>query len=255
MFTNNSKRLSALTGVLFLTPLMQAWAEPWDNSLQNPYVAAGWGAECTAYSWGRYVVDNLERLRFTGGTYPNANLMYTNVVETPTSYRSSTPVRGALISWAKPGTFGHTAHVEKLYSDGRAYISEQNWPIGTGPRNWTLTAAQLQSRGGYTLVGYVNPNRPPAFGTIAITKGYSSLQVGIPVLDEDGNPVSLLVGVVNGGQAVPGMSISASVRPNQCVNLTFSNTSQLVRGRSYSLNVWGWDSRGLRATKANSFIW
>ncbi len=164
---------------------------------------------------------NGEALRFVNpqgkAVYPDAGLMATYVVESPTVYRDSVPVRGALISWSKPNQPGHAANIERLYSDGSADIAEQNWPKGSGPNSKTLTAATLQSRSStvngqtsyYTLAGYVNANRPTAFGTPYITKTTSTLQLNVAVLDEDRRPVNILVGIFDGSTVVSGTTGSS----------------------------------------------
>lgn len=244
-----------------------ASAEPWDSSWSNPYVASGYGDQCTAYSWGRFKVANGDALRFTNAqgkaVYPNAGLMYDYAVEAPAVYRDSVPVRGSLISWTKPNDPGHTAIVERAYSSGSCDISEQNWPTGAGPNNMTLTAASLQSRSStvngatsyYSLRGFVNPNRPSAIGTLYTNKTATVVQAQFALMDEDRRQVALLSAIANGGQIVPGTTLSGTVPSNVVVTANFGNTSQLQRGRTYTLYVWATDFRGLRSSKAVTFTW
>ena len=240
----------------------------WDNTLNNPYVASGNGGQCTAFGEGRFKSLNGDWLRFVNpqgqAVYPNAGLMATYVVQTPTVYRDSVPVRGALISWSKPNQAGHAAVIERVYSNGSADISEQNWPTGSGPNGKTLTAAQLQSRPStvngvtsyYTLVGYVNPNRATAIGTLYTTKtSTAALQLDVALLDEDKRPLNVLVGIFAGGIVVSGTSASGTVNANSTLTVRWSNTSQWVRGKTYTITLWVKDFRGLRSSKSTTFIW
>ena len=256
-----------LSAAMLVNLTTTASAESWDNSWSNPYVAAGWGDQCTAYSYGRYKVANGESLRFTNpqgkAVYPDAGLMYDYVVQTATSYRDAVPVRGALIAWTKPNQPGHTGIVERAYSNGSCDISEQNWPTGYGPNNKTLSAASMQSRsstvGGvttyYSLRGFVNPNRPSSFGTLYTNYIATTVQAQFALMDEDRRSVNLLTAIVDNGQVVPGTTLSGSVPSNVVVTADFRNTSQLRRGRSYTLYVWATDFRGLRSSKSVMFTW
>ncbi len=240
----------------------------WDNTRTgNPYVFYGYGDSCTAFAFGRYKLVNGEALRFVNpqgkAVWPDAGLMFDYAVQTPTTYRDGVPVRGALISWKKPGAEGHAATIERLYSDGSADIAEQNWPKGSGPNSKTLTAAKLQSRSStvngqtsyYTLAGYVNPNRPTAFGTPYTTKTASTLQLNVAVLDEDRRPVNILVGIFDSGSVVPGTTGSGTINPNSALTVRWNNTSQLRRGKTYSAYLWATDFRGLRSSKSTTFTW
>lgn len=260
---------AAITLALALAGAASAQSLTWDNtSTGNPYVAAGYGDQCTAFAYGRYKLVNNEALRFMNpqgaAVYPNAGLMFDYVTETPTTYRDSVPVRGALISWKKSGAPGHTANIERLYSDGSADISEQNWPTGSGPNSKTLTAAKLQSRSSttasgqvsyYTLAGYVNPNRAPAIGTPQLTRSSSTLQLGVPLLDEDRRPVNILVAIFDGGNVVSGTTGSGTINPNTTLTVRWGNTSQLQSGRAYTVRLWATDFRGLRSVKGWTFTW
>jgi surface antigen len=263
--------VSASAGIALMVLLAtsaSAQSLAWDNSRTgNPYVAAGYGDQCTAFAFGRYKVANGEALRFVDSkgrsVYPDAALMATYVVETATTYRDSVPVRGALISWSKPGEPGHAASAERIYSDGSADIGEQNWPKGSGPNSKKLTASQLRSRPStvngktsyYTLAGFVNPNRPPALGTLYTSKINSTLQLDVAVLDEDGRPVNILVGIFDGGTVVPGTTGSGTINPNNSLTVRWTNTSQLRRGRTYTVNLYATDFRGLRSSKSTAFTW
>jgi len=240
----------------------------WDNTRTgNQYVAAGFGNSCTAFAFGRYKQVNGEALRFVNqqgkAVWPDAGLMFDYAVQTPTTYRDSVPVRGALISWKKPGAEGHTATIERLYSDGAADIAEQNWPKYSGPNSKTLTASQLQRRSStvngqtsyYTLAGYVCPNRPTALGTLYTAKINSTLQLNVAVLDEDRRPVNILVGIFDGGSVVPGTTGSGTINPNSALTVRWSNTSQLRSRRTYTAYLWATDFRGLRSSKSTTFTW
>ena len=262
---------SAVAGIALtfaLANLASAQSLTWDNTpTGNPYVAAGYGGECTAFSFGRYKVLNNEALRFVNpqgnAVYPNAGLMFDYVIETPTTYRDSVPVRGALISWKKSGAPGHAATAERLNADGSVDIAEQNWPTGSGPNTKNLTAEKLQSRSStvngvttyYTLAGFVNPNRPPAFGIAQMAKYSSTLQLEVPLLDEDRRPVNIIGGIFDGSTVVPGTVVSGTINPNGTITVRLGNTSQLRSGRAYTVWLWATDFRGLRSVKGWTFTW
>jgi surface antigen len=262
---------SAVAGIALTFALANAASAQsltWDNTRTgNPYVAAGYGDQCTAFAFGRYKVVNSEALRFVNpqGTVvsPDAGLMATYVVESPTVYRDSVPVRGALISWSKPNQPGHAANIERLNSDGSADIAEQNWPKGSGPNSKTLTAAALQRRSStvngqtsyYTLQGFVNPNRPTALGTLYTAKINSTLQLDVAVLDEDRHPVQILAGIFDGSTVVSGTTLSGTINPNSALTVRWSNTSHLRRGKIYTVYLWATDFRGLRSSKSTTFTW
>jgi surface antigen len=263
---------SAVAGIALtfaFTNAASAQSLTWDNTRTgNPYVAAGYGDQCTAFAFGHYKVVNGESLRFLNpqgnAVYPDAGLMFDYAVQTSTTYRDSVPVRGALISWKKAGAPGHAATIERLYSDGSADIAEQNWPKGSGPNSKTLTAATLQSRSStvngqtsyYTLAGYVNPNRPTAIGTLYTAKiNSTTLQLNVALLDEDRRPVQVLVGLFDGGSVVSGTTGSGTINPNSIVTVQWSNTSQLRRGKTYAVYLWATDFRGLRSSNSTTFTW
>lgn len=262
---------SAVAGIALtfaFTNSTSAQSLTWDNTRTgNPYVAAGYGDQCTAFAFGRYKVVNGDAIRFVNAqgkaVYPNAGLMASYAVDTPTVYRDSVPVRGALISWSKSGEPGHAGNIERLYSDGSADISEQNWPTGSGPGTKTLTAAKLQSRPStvngktsyYTLAGYVNPNRPTALGTLSTSKTASTFQLNVAVLDEDNRPVNILVGIFDGSTVVSGTTGGGAINPNNTLTVRWNNTSQLRRGKTYTINLWATDFRGLRSSKSTTFTW
>lgn len=238
----------------------------WDNSWSNPYVAAGYGDQCTAFSEGRYRSVNGEWLRFRNpqgnAVYPNAGLMFDYAVETSTTYRDSVPVRGGVISWKKSGQPGHTGTAERLYADGSVDIAEQNWPTGSGPNAKNLTAAKLQSRPStvngvttyYSLAGFINPNRPSGIGTLFTTRINSALQLDVAVLDEDKRSVGVLVALFDGNTVVQNTTGSGSITPNRSVRVTW-NSPQLTRGRTYTVRFWTTDWRGLKSNKAATFVW
>lgn len=247
---------------LFAMPLaiaVPASAQQWDNSNNNPYVSAGYGDQCTAFAWGRFKLLNGESLQFQNSqgksVYPNANLMATYAVESSKVYRDSVPVRGALVSFGKSGTNGHVGIIERANTDGSADISEQNWPVGSGPNTSTLSSSKLQSRSGYNLLGYVNPNRPSAIGTLSVNNTATTVQAQFTLMDEDRRPVNLQSAIVDNGQVVPGTTLSGNVRSNVMVTATFRNTTQFRRGKSYTLYVWAADFRGLRSSKSVTFTW
>jgi surface antigen len=265
-FITNAVAGIALTFAFTNAALAQSLT--WDNTRTgNPYVAAGYGDQCTAFAFGRYKVVNGEPLRFVNpqgnAVYPDAGLMFDYAIQTPTTYRDNVPVRGALISWKKPGAPGHTATIERLYSDGSADIAEQNWPKGSGPNSATLTAAKLQSRSStvngqtsyYTLAGYVNPNRPTALGTLYTAKINNTLQLNVALLDEDCRPVQVLVGIFDGGSVVSGTTGSGTINPNSTLTVRWSNTGQLRSGKTYMVYLWATDFRGLRSSKSTTFTW
>ena len=259
--------LTAVTLALASAGTALAQSLSWDNTRTgNPYVAAGYGDQCTAFSFGRYKTVNGEALRFldTKGkaVYPNAGLMYDYVVETSTSYRDTTPVRGALISWKKSGEPGHTGTAERIYSDGSADIGEQNWPTGSGPSSKKLTASQLQSRSStvngktsyYTQAGYVCPNRPTSLGTLYTAKIDSNLQLDVAVLDEDNRNVNVLVALLDGSTVVSNTTASGSIAPNRAVQVVWKSP-KLTRGKKYSVWFQATDWRGLKASKSATFTW
>lgn len=240
----------------------------WDNSWSNPYVSSGNGDQCTAYAFGRYKVVNGVSLRFIDGqgrlVYPGGGSMFRFAVETSTTYRDSAPVRGALASWTKDGEPGHAGSIERVNnSDGSCDISEQNWPTGWGPNGKTLSAADIKNRPSkrttgtvyYTLAGFVCPNRPSAFGTLYTNKTATTLQVQFALMDEDRRQVNLLSAIVDGQTVVPGTTISGNVSSNVVVKANYGNTSQLRRGKTYTIYVWATDFRGLRSNKSTTFTW
>lgn len=260
---------SAVAGItLTLASVGSASAQSldWDSSRSNPYVAAGYGDQCTAWSEGRYRTVNGEWLRFVNpqgkAVYPNAGLMFDYVTQTATTYKDSVPVRGAVISWKKSGEPGHTATAERIFADGSVDIAEQNWPTGSGPNSKNLTAAKLQSRPStvngvtryYSLAGFINPNRPTAIGTLYTTKINSNLQLDVALLDEDKRGVAVLVALFDGNNVVSNTTGSGTVTPNRAVKVTW-NSPRLTRGKTYTVRFWTTDWRGLRSSKSASFTW
>jgi surface antigen len=247
-----------------LAPSASAQALPWDNTRNgNPYVLHGYGDQCTAFAFGRYKTINSESLKFANpqgkSVYPDAGLMYDYLVETSTSYRDSRPVRGALVCWKKAGAPGHAGHIERVNSNGSVEISEQNWPLRSGPRRTNLTASALQSRptstGAYALAGFVNPNRPTAIGTLFTTRINKTFQVDVALTDEDRRDVSILFGILEDGRVLSGTAGSGKVAPNNPVSIRWGNTSMLRRGRTYSVYLVTHDFRGLRSSKTVAFTW
>ena len=239
----------------------------WDNTLGNPFVASGNADQCTAYAWGRFKNLNGTALEFTSTSGRNGGRLYALAVETPYVYRDSVPVRGSLISWTKGSAPGHAAIVESPNIDGlgKALISEQNWPLHWGPNSKNLDAAALLRRTStaadgtvsiYTLAGYVNPNRATAIGTLYTTRiTTTALQLNVALLDEDKRPLSVLVGIFAGGIVVSGTSVSGTVNANSPLTVRWSNTSQWVRGKTYTITLWVTDFRGLRSSKSTTFVW
>lgn len=256
----------AFTLVLASAGTASAQSLGWDNSWSNPYVAAGYGDQCTAWSEGRYRTLNGEWLRFVNpqgkAVYPNAGLMADYVTETSTTYRDSVPVRGAVISWKKSGEPGHTATAERILADGSVDIAEQNWPTGSGPNSKNLTAAKLQSRPStvngvtsyYSLAGFINPNRPSGIGTLYTAKINSNLQLDVAVLDEDKRGVAVLVALFDGNSVVSNTTGSGTITPNRTVRVTW-NSPRLTRGKTYTVRFWTTDWRGLKSNKATTFVW
>jgi hypothetical protein len=237
-----------------------AEAQTWDNSSLNAYIAAGYGDQNTAFAHGRYRTLSGEWLSYTNTSgkrvFPHGGLMTSYADETSTSYPDTRPVRGSLVSWSF-GSYGHVGIIERptFDSSGRllkALVSEQNWKAGQVTTT-ELTASKLSKRGAsgsYTLVGYLNPNRPPSIGSISTTKSGSDLQVRFPVLDEDGRLVRLLVALTDQNSKVL-VSASGDVPANRYIRIGVSG----LRSGSYRCYVWAWDFRGLRGTNSKSFTW
>lgn len=266
----NSIRPKVITAALLIgcggISTITSFAQAWDNSVVNPYVLKD-ADQCTAFAWGRFKVVNGESLQFKNLqnkiVAPDGGLMVDYVIETPTAYRDSVPVRGALVSW-KGGAHGHAASIERVNADGSALISEQNWPKGSAPNTKTLTAVKLQRRPSvsangnvtnYELAGFVNPNRPPAFGAVYPTKFKTTLQVDFALLDEDNRQVKLIYGVLDRGQVVPETAGAIKVNPNRPVRLNLTGTAQLKRGKIYTFQVYAYDFRGLRSSTSKNFNW
>jgi surface antigen len=258
--------LFASLAVLTLASAGKASAQSldWDSSRNNPFVASGNSRECTAYAWGRFKVLNGDSLQFTATSGRHGGRFYELVVETPTVYRDSVPVRGSLASWTKPNDYGHVGVPERVNSDGSSYISEQNWPSGQGPNAKTLSAAEMVKRTSrlsngttatYNLAGYVCPNRPTSIGTLYTTRINSNLQLDVAVLDEDRRQVNVLVAIVDDrNNVVINTTGSGRITPNRAVQVNW-NSLRLTRGKTYTVRMWTTDWRGLRSSKAKTFTW
>lgn len=253
----------AVTLALASAGTASAQSFDWDSSWSNPFVASGNSAQCTAYAWGRFRVLNGDALQFTSTSGRHGGRFYELAVETPTIYRDSVPVRGALPSWTKPNDYGHVGVVERVNSDGSCYVSEQNWPSGWAPNAKTLSAADMATRTSnlsngtkayYYLAGYVCPNRPSGIGTLFTTRINSALQLDVAVLDEDKRSVNVLVALFDGNTVVQNTTGSGSITPNRGVRVTW-NSPQLTRGRTYTVRFWTTDWRGLKSNKATTFVW
>jgi surface antigen len=250
--------------VLASAGTVSAQSFSWDNSWSNPFVATGNSPECTAYAWGRFKVVNGDSLQFTSTSGRHGGRFYELAVETPTIYRDSVPVRGALPSWTKPNDYGHVGVVERVNSDGSCYISEQNWPSGQGPNAKTLSAADMVTRTSnlsngtkvkYYLAGYVCPNRPSSIGTLYTAKINSNLQLDVAVLDEDRRNVSVLVALFDDrNNVVSNTTGSGTMTPNRTVRVTW-NSPRLTRGKNYTVRFWTTDFKGLKSNKATTFVW
>jgi len=253
----------ALTLALASAGTASAQSFSWDSSWSNPLVASGNSGQCTAYAWGRFKVLNGDSLQFTSTWNRHGGKFYELAVETPTIYRDSVPVRGALSSWAKLNDYGHVGVVERVNSDGSCYISEQNWPSGYGPNAKTLSAADMVRRTSnlsngtkayYSLAGYVCPNRPSSIGTLYTAKPGSALQLDVAVLDEDRRNVDVLVALFDGNTVVSNTTGSGSITPNRAVRVTW-NSPRITRGKTYTVRFWTTDWRGLRANNSTTFVW
>jgi surface antigen len=265
---NASGRNSFITSLFVMATLALASAGTasaqsldWDSSRSNPFYADL--PQCTAYAWGRFKVVNGDSLQFTAKSGRHGGRFYELAVETPTIYRDSVPVRGALPSWTKANDYGHVGFVERVNSDGSCYISEQNWPSGKGPNAKTLSAAEMVKRTSnlsngtkayYNLAGYVCPNRPSSIGTLYTVKIGSNLQLDVAVLDEDRRNVNVLVALFDGNNVVSKTTGSGSITPNRTVQVTW-NSPRLTRGKTYTVGFWTTDWRGLRSSKYKTFVW
>ncbi len=253
---------SAMAGMALWSALPHtatAQSLDWDSSRRNPFVANGNSRECTAYAWGRFKVLNSDSLGFTATTGRHGGRFYALAVETPTVYRDSVPVRGSLVSWTKPGNFGHVAVVERVDTDGRGScdISEQNWPVGAPPtpKPVNLSASAMKKRSSsYSLAGYVCPNRPTSIGTLYTSKIRSNLQLDVALLDEDRRNVKVLAALFEGNTVVSNTTISRTLSANRVLNHTW-NGPRLTRGKTYTLRVWTTDWRGLKSNKSKTFVW
>jgi hypothetical protein len=253
--------LAVFIAMLLITAAVPATAQSldWDKSRSNPFVAIGLPGECTAYAWGRFKVLNNHSLAFTQSWGRHGGAFYDLAVEGPTIYRDQTPVRGATVSWKKDGDFGHVAIIERVNSDASCDISEQNWPTGAGPSSRKLSATDMTLRYSngkpvFKLAGYVNPNRPSAFGTVNTSKTSNLVRAQFALMDEDRRQVNLLSALVWNGQVVNGTTISGNVPSNAVITANF-NAAQLQRGRTYTIYIWATDFRGLKATKTATIVW
>ena len=264
-----SHRLSILS-VVATACLQTASAQTWDKTTANNYVAFGFETDCTAFAHGRFKSLNGEwlRCRDTSGNSvsPNAMRMYDFSQETATAYRDTVPVTGGLVVWTGPNGEsdpGHAGIIESIKIDGSVKVSEQNWPIGSSPTYKDLSAAKLRNRDStntkgvtkyYKLRGFVNPNRPPAIGTLATQSLGNQILLDVPLIDEDGRNLRIQAGIVDGQTAVAGTSWSSIVSANRTTRCVFP-TSSLRRGKTYTLTIWVWDFKDLRSTKSTAFKW
>ena len=206
---------------------------------------------------------NGESLKFTATSGRHGGRFYELAVETPTIYRDSQPVRGALVSWTKPNDFGHVAAIERVNLDGSCFISEQNWPIGRAPEAKTLSAADMVKRTSrlsngrtatYSLAGYVCPNRPSGIGTLYTAKINNDLRLDVALLDEDRRNVNVLVALFDGSTVISSTTASGSVSPNRVVTVNW-RSPRLTRGKTYTVRFWATDWRGLKSSKSQTFRW
>ena len=175
---------------------------------------------------------------------------------TTTTYRDVVPVRGSLASWVF-GDYGHAGIIEspKFDSAGQlvsAEVSEQNWKAGRITTT-ELSASALLKRGitgNYRLSGYLNPNRPPAIGSISIVRSGSDLQVRFPIINEDNRQIRLLVALVDGNNKVLA-SGSGDVPSNRYISVGVKG----LRSGSYKWYVWAWDFLDLRGSNSKTFTW
>lgn len=86
----------------------------------NPFTAAGWGNQCTAFAWGRAHEVTGKQLPFRG----NANTWYTTSSSLP---KGSEPRANSIAVWEgdSTNTAGHVAYIENVVSD-TVFFSEAN---------------------------------------------------------------------------------------------------------------------------------
>lgn len=138
-----------------------AYAGDWPNlasasysAPKNPFAAAGYGGQCTAFAWGRAN----EKLGINFPARGNAATWYNNA---PGYQKGSTPQADAIAVWTNGG-LGHVAYVERV-NGSTVVFNEANWHRYKAT-NWgggydgapeSLSTAAMQQRGSYRLLGYI----------------------------------------------------------------------------------------------------
>ena len=125
------------------------WGDPYWFS-NNPYYPDYGMPNCTAYAFGRFY----EIL----GSYPklgtgDAGTWYGN--RSDGYKRGSTPKVGAVACWAKPGSSGHVAIVEKVNSDGSIVTSESAWSATKSENNPNYFYTTTRTPNNYASNAYV----------------------------------------------------------------------------------------------------
>lgn len=136
-------------------------------STGNPFVASGYGGQCTAYSWGRAYEKLNKKLPVT----KSAKFWASQV---GTSYEVDMTLQAnSIVVWGgdKYNTYGHVAFVEKI-KDGYVYISEANWntfqatKLGGGydgyVKKFTLAQHKAYRKQAGSIIGYIHlqPSTP-----------------------------------------------------------------------------------------------
>jgi len=132
-------------------------------SYQNPFYNSGYWGQCTWFAWGRAK----EKLGLSLPYRGNAAQWWTDY--SSLYIHSSTPAANSVAVWSG-GCCGHVGFVEQM-SGANVVLNEANWNTYSSGGGYdgsakTLTAAQMQNRGAYHLLGYVylgsTPTPPPA---------------------------------------------------------------------------------------------